>query len=175
MNLYLIGYRGSGKSTIAPHLAKKLLWKAVDTDQEIEILCGRTIAEIFSEEGESGFRQWETSVIQGYALEKEHVVSLGGGAPTIEINRRLIKNSGKVVWLTASPEILWERISKDSKSRENRPALTGIDDGLKEVQQMLEQRQETYADCADYTVDTSKLSTDRVIDEIANWFDPVDT
>ena len=174
MNLYLIGYRGSGKTSVAPHLSKILERQWVDTDQQIEVVTGQTIAEIFANEGESGFRQWETTVIQAYSLESELIVSLGGGAPTVEENRSLLKTTGKTVLLTAKPKVLWGRISSDSASEQNRPNLTDLD-GFAEVQKLLEERAEIYADCADYTIDTSNLAPEQVAADIANWFDPVDT
>ena len=174
MNLYLIGFRGSGKSSVAPILAETLQWQQVDTDREIEILCGRTIAGIFKDEGEAGFRQWETTIIQAFAAENEQVISLGGGAPTIEVNREIIKQSGRAVWLTANAETLWQRISADNSSHKNRPALTSHNGGLEEVKQLVSQRADVYAECADYTIDTGNLSAEQVADRIANWWDPVD-
>lgn len=173
MNLYLIGFRGCGKSTVAPLIAEALAWQAVDSDVEIETLTGRTIASIFVEDGETAFREWETSVIQGYMTRNEHVISLGGGAPTIATNRTAIKKSGKAVLLKAEPDILWERICKDPSSVQTRPKLTDLD-GYAEVVQLLKQRAEVYAECADYTVDTGQLSPQQIADQIANWFDPVD-
>ena len=174
MNLYLIGFRGCGKSTVGPLVAEALAWTAVDSDQEIETLTSRSIATIFAEEGEAGFREWETSVIQGYMTKNECVISLGGGAPTIATNRDAIKSSGKTVLLKADSEVLWERICKDPKTAQTRPSLTDKD-GYEEVVQLLEQRAEVYAECADYTVDTGQLSPQQIADQIANWFDPVDT
>ena len=81
MNLYLIGYRGSGKTTVAPLIAKALNWETRDSDSQIEVLTSRTITEIFSEDGETVFREWETTVIQALAVESNKVISVGGGAP----------------------------------------------------------------------------------------------
>ena len=142
-----IGYRGSGKSSVAPHLAKLLGKKCVDTDDQIELVTGNSIADIFAQQGEAGFRQWETTVIQAYALEHDLVVSLGGGAPTVKENRQLLQQSGKTALLVAEPEILWQRISSDPASKSNRPDLTDLD-GFAEVKKVLQQRAAT---CLLYT------------------------
>lgn len=173
MNLYLIGYRGCGKSRVAPLLATTIGWQAVDSDQQIEILTGQTIAEIFAAEGEAGFRQWETTVIQALAQANEQVISLGGGAPTVAVNRATMKSSGRVVLLTAPPEILWERISRDRKTKQQRPGLTDLD-GFSEIKKLLAQRIDVYNDCADYVIDTSALNPQEIADNIADWWDPVD-
>ena len=174
MNLYLIGFRGCGKSTVAPLIAAAMGWKTIDSDRQIEILTGRSIADIFAEEGEAGFRRWETNVIQQVAENDDQVIALGGGAPTIRKNRNAIKRSGRVVLLTASPEILWVRISADARSRRQRPSLTDLD-GFNEVKKLLELRDGVYKACADYTVDTSELQPQEIADNIVNWWDPVDT
>lgn len=173
MNLYLIGYRGSGKSTVAPLLAKKLDWQHSDSDHEIQVMTGQNIADIFTNQGESGFRKLETSVVQRYATKKEHVVSLGGGAPTFPAIRNAIKQSGKGVYLLASAETLWQRISGDQATDSLRPSLTELD-GLAEVEKMLESRQAIYDACADYTVDTTELNPEQIAEVIANWWGSVD-
>ena len=124
MNLYLIGYRGSGKTTVAPLIAKALNWEMRDSDSQIEVLTSRTITEIFSEDGETVFREWETTVIQALAVESNKVISVGGGAPISATNRQIMKASGCSVWLQASAEELWRRISEDPKSKTTRPNLT---------------------------------------------------
>ena len=173
MNLYLIGYRGCGKSRVAPLLATTIGWQSVDSDQQIEILTGQTIAEIFEAEGEAGFRQWETTVIQALAQANEQVISLGGGAPTVAVNRTTMKSSGRVVLLTASPETLWERISQDPQTKQQRPGLTDLD-GFGEIKKLLAQRIDIYNACADYVIDTSDLNPQEIADSIADWWDPVD-
>lgn len=173
MNLYLIGFRGCGKSTIAPLVAAELAWKSVDTDEQVELLTGQSIAEIFAEGGEAKFREWETSVILGYSQKSDLVVSLGGGAPTIADNREAIRTSGKTVLLTAPADVLWKRICADPKSKDTRPNLTDLD-GFAEVKTLFANRAGVYSECADYTIDTDKLSAQQAAEQIANWFDPVD-
>lgn len=170
MNLYLIGYRATGKSTVAPLLADKLGWTAIDSDAEVELLAGKSIAELFEEAGEAGFRQWETTVIQAISLKGKQIISLGGGAPTVAENRLLIKKYGVAVLLTASPEAIWQRLNDDANER---PALTDLD-GFSEVKKLLAQRDKAYRECADCTVDTADLPPEVVADRIAKWWNSVD-
>ena len=113
MNLYLIGYRGCGKSTIAPLVAEALsasgpLWETIDADDAVEEIAGISIAEIFSEFGEAKFRKLESEVIQSLSEQNQLVVSLGGGAPIIELNRCRIRETGKSIWLRAEADLLCE-------------------------------------------------------------------
>lgn len=174
MNLYLIGLRGCGKSTVAPLVAELMGWQHADTDRQVEVLTGCSIADIFAHEGEAGFRQWETSVLQAYAQKGAYVLSLGGGAPIVTENRILMRETGRTVWLTAPTEILWQRILADPTSHHRRPNLTALT-GLDEVCLLAENRAPLYAKCADYTIDTSSKSAEDVAQAIVNWFDPVDT
>ncbi len=173
MNLYLIGYRGSGKSTVAPLIAQLLDREWLDSDQQIELLTGCPVSEIFQQYDESTFRQWETTVVEALSKRDGLIVSLGGGAVLAKYNRELLSQSGRTVWLTASPAELWQRISQDQASQTLRPNLTDLD-GMAEVVHVLAQRREIYEACADYTVDTSGLSPKQVAEQIANWFEPVD-
>ena len=133
-------------------------------------MSGKTISEIFDESGESGFRQWETTVIQAISLKGQQIISLGGGAPTIAENRQLIKKYGVAVLLTASPVKIWERLQQDENVR---PSLTNMD-GLNEVKTLLARRDEAYRECADYSVDTTKLEPQQVAVQIASWWNSVD-
>lgn len=173
MNLYLIGMRGSGKTTVAPLLAEAIGWSTVDSDTLIEVATGQAIAEIFDAEGEAGFRQWETTILQAIAVSNEQVVSLGGGAVLSEVNREVIRGSGKAVLLSAPAEVLLRRVAGDSKTGQQRPSLKSVG-GLEELRELLAERQDVYRACADYTIDTSQLNPQQIADAIANWWDPVD-
>ena len=98
----LIGYRGVGKSTVAPLLAKHLKWTCVDSDVEVEQQTKRSIAEIFSSDGEAEFRRMERKVVQELLEREDLVLSAGGGAILNADTRRDLKQSGPVVWLQAS-------------------------------------------------------------------------
>lgn len=173
MNLYLIGFRGSGKSTIAPLVAQHLGWSFDDTDEQVVLLAGCPISQIFEEYGEATFREWETNVLQALSHQSSVVVSTGGGCPLSNVNRDLMDETGKIVWLRAGAEVLWSRIDADKKSKAHRPNLTE-DGGLVEVQRVLESRISIYEACADYTVDVESLSPEQIAEQIANWMDPVD-
>ena len=169
MNLYLIGYRGSGKTTVAPLIAKQLRWTVFDSDERVESESGISIAEIFAQFGEPEFRQRETAAIKESCKRDKLVVSLGGGAPISPENQKLISDSGKTVYLSGSLDVLWSRIAGDEKSDDQRPALTDLD-GKAEVEHVLAQRAPIYEACADYTIDVDELSPQEIADAIVKWF-----
>lgn len=172
MNLYLIGYRGSGKSTVAPILAELLGWAVVDSDDEIETLVGQTIAEIFAAEGEKGFRRWEASVIEGLAMLRNNVVSLGGGAVLDERSRSRLRQTGKSVWLSVSAKTSLARMAGDSESASHRPNLTQTG-GIEEIEQMLEVRTPIYQSCADLVIQADEKSPEQVAAAIFDHFEPM--
>lgn len=174
MNLYVIGYRGSGKSTVAPLVAEQLGWTTVDSDDLIESKAGTSIASIFSEHGERAFRKLETETIEQLSKLENQVVSLGGGAPIKPENRPILAGTGKTVWLKAETELLWQRISGDASTETRRPALTD-QDGRNEVEQVLAQRSPVYEACADYTIDIGPRTPQEIADQIVKWFSSVDT
>ncbi len=173
MNLYLIGYRGSGKSTVAVLLGQRLNREVIDTDVQIEDQASMSISEIFETEGEAGFRDRESKAILSHPAESNLIVSLGGGAPLAKANQNWLAQSGKTVWLTAGAEVLWKRIDGDKSSADRRPNLTVLD-GLQEVQQVLADRKPVYSACADYTIAVDELSPEQISDAIANWWESAD-
>ncbi len=173
MNLYLIGPRGSGKSTVAAIVAERLGRPLIATDDWIQTETGKTIAEIFAGDGEGRFRELETAALDKAAQCRSAVVDLGGGAILPEANRQRIRQTGKTVWLFAPAEVLWRRISSDPRSAGTRPPLTA-EEGLEEVGLVLEQRDSIYAACADYEIDTGALSADEVAHRVVAWFGTVD-
>jgi shikimate kinase len=168
VNIYLIGYRGSGKTTVARHLATMLWWNWLDADPHLERQAGRTIREIFAAEGEQGFRDLESRVVADLSLYSQLVIALGGGAVLREENRARIKASGKCVWLKASPELLWSRIEADPTTSERRPNLTS-QGGIEEVRRLLAERTPLYEECADLTVETDGRSPFAIATTIARW------
>lgn len=173
MNIYLIGYRGSGKTTVARLLAAELNRSFADTDQLIEQASAKTITEIFADEGEARFRKLETEMILRLPADEGIIVSLGGGAVLSQVNRDFIDANGKKVWLTAPPEVLWSRINADSENFQQRPNLTD-QGGLAEVEQVLAAREPIYAACADFTVDVSDSEPEEIALQIAAWWQTVD-
>ncbi len=165
MILTLIGYRATGKTTLAELLARRLGWQWIDADVEIERLSGKTIARIFAEDGEPEFRDLEARVIADLCRHDRLVLAAGGGAPMREENRRIMRQSGKVVWLKARPETILKRMSGDATSTERRPSLTGHGP-LDEIVQLLARREPMYRETADLSVDTEDRTPEELTTEI---------
>jgi shikimate kinase len=160
-NLVLIGYRGTGKTTIGRIVAARLGWAFVDADDEIEAAAGCSIAEIFAREGEAGFRERERRVVADLARRASSVVSLGGGAVLRAENRTAIRAGAQVVWLTASPRTIFARLTRDAATAARRPNLTAHG-GLAEIEELLAARQPLYRECATLTIDTDGRSADEI-------------
>jgi shikimate kinase len=169
MNIYLTGYRGTGKSTVAALVAGQLGWAWLDTDELVEGEAGMSIAEIFSSQGEAGFREREYQVLCQCARLDAHVVALGGGAVIPEANRELLRGGGPMVWLTATPETILERLEADPATASRRPPLVA-GGGRKEVERLLSERSPVYQDCADLVVPTDQKTPQQVAEEIVAWF-----
>ena len=152
-NIVLIGYRGSGKTTVGRLLAERLGWAFVDTDDLIESQADSAIADIFATEGEAGFRARERDIITRVTQHSEQVIAVGGGAVSDPENVERLKAAGTVIWLTASPRGLWQRIKQDRHSAATRPDLTPTG-GLDEVRALLAHRQVAYRTAADLDIDT---------------------
>jgi shikimate kinase len=159
-NLFLIGYRGSGKTTVARLVAPKLGWRWVDADILLEERYGRSIRVIFEEEGEAGFREKETAILEELCRSRNQVVATGGGIVLRAANRERLRAAGHVIWLTADAETLWQRLKLDAATPERRPRLSG--GGLLEIQQLLDLRRPLYQACAHQTVETGDQSPDAV-------------
>jgi shikimate kinase len=154
MNLLLIGYRGTGKSAVAQHLALALAYDWVDADVELELRAGRSIAAIFADSGEAAFRDLESAELAELVRRKRTVIALGGGVVLRDENRALLRCGGKVVWLTADPETIHDRLAEDPVSSARRPPLTSAG-GLEEIRQLLAVRTPLYRECAELVVDKS--------------------
>lgn len=163
MSVILIGYRGSGKTTVGKKLAGRLWQKFVDTDELIVKSAGKSIKEIFEQEGEPRFRDLETIALQSACGMQDHVIALGGGAILREENRQIIKSSGrKVIYLRCKPEILWQRIQNDLATAMNRPNLTTMG-GLPEIQNLLAQREPLYREVMSAELDVTNLTADEAV------------
>lgn len=147
-NIYLVGLMGAGKTTVGRQLAKRLNRRFVDADQEIEARTGVRIPVIFEIEGEAGFRQREAQVIGALCRERDLVVATGGGAVLDVANRESLKGSGLVIYLSASPEILFKRTCQDR----NRPLLQ-VADPLARLRELHAQRDPLYRELADLVVE----------------------
>ena len=160
--IFLIGYRGSGKTTVARLLAPELQFDWVDSDQEIELRTGKSIAAIFSEQGEEVFRELETEVLVELCQREKTVVALGGGCIVRARNRELIATAGPAVWLTAPVHILGDRLQEDSRTASMRPDLTSTG-GAGEIEVILQQRIGLYRQSATWEVDTEDKSPAEVV------------
>ncbi len=165
MVITLIGYRGSGKTTVARHLASRLGMPWIDSDDLIEQRAGCSIQDIFARDGEAGFRRMESDVIRELTGRESLVLATGGGAVLSETNRQRLKQAGPVVWLQASVQNLVARIGQDSRTAGRRPSLTGRS-VTEEVSAVLESRRKFYEDAATFTVSTDGRSTEDVAEQI---------
>ena len=166
--IFLIGYRGSGKSTVGRVLAGRLEWDFVDADAVLEERYGKSIREIFAAEGETGFRNKELAVLADLCTRAKTVIATGGGVILRQENRALIKQCGFVGWLSADPATLWDRMQGDPTTAARRPALTT--GGLIEAQELLAAREPWYRACADVEVAAAALSPEQAADAIlAAW------
>lgn len=165
MNLVLIGYRGTGKSTVAQQLGLRLGWDWVDADVELEFRAGKSIATIFAEQGETAFRDLETQVIADLSHRDRIVLAAGGGAILRPENRRALRSAGKVVWLTATVETILGRVQGDQTTAGRRPNLT-TQGGEAEVRHLLAVREPLYRATADICVATDDRSPTEIAEEI---------
>ena len=156
MNLVLIGYRCTGKTTVGRILADRLGWPLVDTDTLIQQLAGRSIKEIVAEGGWPEFRRIEREVVADVAAGDRQVVSAGGGAILDDANTEALRAGGKVVLLTCVPETIWDRMKADPKTLAERPDLTDSG-GIAEVTRLLEERREKYDAACHYRIQTDRF------------------
>ncbi len=159
----LIGLMGSGKSSVGRRLAKKLHSELIDLDDYIVEKAGKTIPDIFAEQGEEGFRELESTALRE-VLGRRAVIATGGGAIIREENRALLKNHPPVIWLKASPEFLAKRIDGDS----NRP-LIAEGETVKKLQVLAEVRYPLYEECADYILPRGEMKKRKVLKAILRF------
>ncbi|MCB1204854.1 MAG: shikimate kinase [Verrucomicrobiae bacterium] len=152
-NLILIGFMGTGKTSVGMRVAKSLGFRFVDTDKLIVKKTGKPIPKIFEESGEEAFRRMETEVLRQCAAGENQVISTGGGIVTREENRDILREAGYVVWLRTSPEIIYERVRRNR----NRPLLR-TQDPLKTIRDLLDTRTAHYEDCSDLAITTDHLT-----------------
>lgn len=164
MSVILLGYRGSGKTSVGRKLADRLWQKFVDTDEMIIKSAGKTIKEIFEQSGEQTFRDLETDALKQACLLKDHVIALGGGAILREENRKLIKESGlKRIYLRCDPAELYKRIHSDPLTAANRPSLTNLGGGIDEIRSLLVKREPLYREVMTAELDVTNLSIDETM------------
>ena len=162
MNIVLIGYRGTGKSTVAMLLAARLGRELVSTDAEIVKRAERTIPEIVAQEGWEYFRDLESDICKELAVRDQLVIDTGGGVILRAQNVEALKKTGTVFWLTASVETIAKRIGGDNQ----RPSLTGTKSFVDEIQDVLRERMPKYQAAADHVVMTDNRSIIQLVDAL---------
>ncbi len=160
-NVILIGFMGSGKSSVGKALAKKLERKFIDMDDEIELGEEKSINEIFAEYGEDHFREVETNYLEKLLTKKNKVISTGGGVILKEENIAILKRIGTVVFLHTTYEALLKNLEGDKK----RPLLQR-DDAEEVIKNLLTKREPIYFNAASMIIQTSKKSIDEIAKEI---------
>lgn len=165
----LIGFRGTGKTSVAARLGRLLDCGWIDADAVFEQRVGRSIAEFFASHGEPAFRDRETELLDELLGTCTGVLATGGGVVIREANRAMLASRGKpVVWLDASCDAVRSRLAADSSTAARRPGLTGGDPSA-EVGRLLAERQPLYASVAELRIDTSTISPDAVAESVALW------
>lgn len=166
-NIVLIGFRGTGKTSVGKLLSKRLKREFIDIDAYIEATTGKTIKQIFAEEGEEGFRRVEAASVAKLGSLDNKVIAAGGGAVLRNENVKNLKSNGVMILLKATPEIIYKRIIQDEKTTQQRPSLTNKKP-FEEIKHLLEQRRQSYEKAADYTIDTSHRSRKNIVEELIN-------
>ena len=161
-NVALIGFMGVGKTVVGQALAKKLNKEFAELDSLIEHKAGKSINDIFQQDGEITFRELEIEVTKEVAKSMNLVIACGGGLVLNKINIDRLRNESIIVYLTASPKIILERILND---REERPLLKTPNKDL-EIQELLKFRKPFYERAADIKINTSKLDIDSIAEQI---------
>lgn len=161
-NIILIGFMGSGKTSVGIKLSYQLKRTMIDTDKWIEQKQKRTVSEIFAESGEEAFRMMETECLKELVrIADKQIISVGGGLPLRSENHMLLKKLGTVFYLKASPETIYERLKLDT----TRPLLQ-VADPQERIYTLLEQRAPIYESCADVILEVSNRSFDEILEQI---------
>ncbi|MCY2987207.1 MAG: shikimate kinase [Planctomycetota bacterium] len=162
MNVVLVGYRGTGKSSVARRLASALGLRVVSLDAELQRQAGKTIPEVVQAVGWPGFRDLEQELVRTFAALDGQVLDCGGGVIEREANFAPLRAAGPVIWLKASVPTVVARIQGDHQ----RPSLTGTKSFTDEIQEVLERRTPLYRRIAHHEVDTDGLAIEDIAAEI---------
>lgn len=170
MNLFLIGYRCTGKTSVGRGLAEKLEMKFVDADERLVQLEGMSIAATVAARGWNYFRRREKEILRAICREDAQVVATGGGVVLDPANVAAMKASGTLIWLQAGPETIRSRMLADDCTGEQRPALTQR--GLQaEIEATLKERTPYYRAAMDFSVITDGRRFDEICDAISRRLD----
>ncbi len=161
---FLIGFMGSGKTTMGSRLARKIGYEFVDMDQIIEETARMTVPGIFSEHGEEVFRKWEHDILQDLCQRENVVIATGGGAPCHGEMMSIMNNSGTTVYIKLSPPALKDRLMQ---SKTERPLISGKSEQelLEFIKSKLEER-EVFYNQATFIIDGINLSSDQLAEHL---------
>lgn len=162
MNVVLIGYRGTGKSTVAKILSARLKWPKVNLDKMIVEHAGMSISRMVENYGWEFFRDEESKAVKKVSTMDRTIIDAGGGIVVRPHNVEILRKNGFLVWLKADPKKIISRIKGDT----NRPSLTGKKSFLEEVQEVLAERTPKYQAAANMEIDTDNLSPEKVAKKI---------
>ena len=160
-NIFLIGFMGAGKSTVARAMKKHYGMRLIEMDEQIEKQEKMSVPKIFEVHGEPYFRKLETDLLEGLSSQENTVVSCGGGVPMRACNVEAMRKSGKVIYLSTSPQQIYERV----KTSHNRPLLEG-NMNVEYISKLLSQRLPKYLEAADAVVSTDGKSVEDICKEI---------
>jgi len=161
-SIALIGFMGTGKTVVGKALAEKLNKEFIEMDILIERKAGKSIPEIFQQDGEIIFRELEIEVTRELAGRKNLVIACGGGVVLNKINIDRLQNEARIVYLVASPRVILERVSGEGETR----PLLNVSDKVSEIRELLKFREPFYERAADIKIDTSKLDINSVVEQI---------
>lgn len=168
---YLTGFMASGKSTIGPILANTLGWSFYDLDKEVEKQEGIKVVELYKQKGEEYFRKTETALLKKLSENDEVIISLGGGAIASDVNFKIIKSSGKIIYLKSSPEMAYKRL----RFKRDRPAFVfegeevpSKEEFLQRINRLLDARKKYYEQ-ADFVIDTDNQKVGKTVDILAKF------
>lgn len=160
-NIFLIGFMGAGKSTVARAMKKHYGMRLIEMDEQIEYQEKMSVPKIFEVHGEPYFRKLETDLLEGLSSQENTVVSCGGGVPMRACNVEAMRKSGKVIYLRTSPQQIYERV----KTSHNRPLLEG-NMNVEYISKLLSQRLPKYLEAADAVVSTDEKRVEDICKEI---------
>jgi shikimate kinase len=168
---YLTGFMAAGKSTIGPILANTLGWIFFDLDKEVEKQEEMKVVEIFEAKGENYFRKTESALLKKLSENNEAIISLGGGAISTDENFKVIKSSGKIIYLKSSPEMAYKRL----RFKRDRPAfifegeeIPSKEQFLERINKLLDDRKKYY-EKADFVIDTDNQTVGKTVDILAKY------
>jgi shikimate kinase len=165
VNIYLIGYRCCGKTSVGKALSGFLAWPFLDTDAQVVRKAGMAITEMVSRKGWEAFRDLEKSVIGQTRLLNRHVIATGGGVILNPDNVRTMQEAGQVIWLKASPQTVRTRMATDPETHIQRPGLTPIG-SMNEIETVMSARQPLYEKATHLQLDTDMLDVDAICHKI---------